>query len=88
MYTVHLHVMSLSSCSLRTNHFTIFKGLTAVIFVVKCDCFSLIEFQKTFKRKPLTMRFVGIVFSGLVSGSYYDGGGASVIDALKTSKST
>jgi len=34
------------------------------------------------------MRFVGIVVSGLVSGSYYNGGGASVIDALKTIKST
>jgi len=34
------------------------------------------------------MRFVGIVASGLVSGSYYNGGGASDIDALKTSKST
>ena len=88
MYTVHLHVMSLSSCALRTNSLTLFKGLTAVVFVMECDCFSLIEFQKTFKWKPLTMRFVGIVVSGLVSGSYYDGGGASVIDASKTSKST
>jgi len=34
------------------------------------------------------MRFVGIVASGLVSGSYYNGGGASDIDTLKTSKST
>ena len=34
------------------------------------------------------MRFVGIVASGLVSGTYYNGGGASDIDALKTSKST
>ena len=34
------------------------------------------------------MRFVGIVASGLVSGCYYNGGGASDIDALKTSKST
>jgi len=34
------------------------------------------------------MRFVGIVVSGLVSGSYYDGAGESIIDALKTSKST
>jgi len=33
------------------------------------------------------MRFVGIVASGLVSGSYYDGGGASDINTLKTSKS-
>ena len=33
------------------------------------------------------MRFVGIVASGLVSGSYYFVGGASDIDALKTSKS-
>jgi len=33
------------------------------------------------------MRFVGIVASGLVSGCYYNGGGASDIDALKTSKS-
>jgi len=39
-------------------------------------------------RKPLTMRFVGIVASGLVSGSYYNGGGASDISALKTIKST
>jgi len=34
------------------------------------------------------MRFVVIVASGLVSGSYYNGGGASVIDVSKTSKST
>ena len=34
------------------------------------------------------MRFVGIVASGLVSGSNYNGGGASDIDTLKTSKST
>jgi len=34
------------------------------------------------------MRFVGIVASGLVSGSHYSGGGASDINALKTSKST
>ena len=34
------------------------------------------------------MRFVGIVASGLISGSYYNGGGASDVNALKTSKST
>jgi len=34
------------------------------------------------------MRFVGIVSSGLLSGSYYNGGGASDINALKTSNST
>ena len=34
------------------------------------------------------MRFVGIVASGVVSGSYYNGGGASDINALKTGKST
>jgi hypothetical protein len=34
------------------------------------------------------MRFVGIFASGLVSGSYYNGGGAGDINALKTSKST
>ena len=34
------------------------------------------------------MRFVGIVASGLVSGSYYNEGGASDINVLKTSKST
>jgi len=34
------------------------------------------------------MRLVGIVASGLVSGSYYNGGGASGINTLKTSKST
>ena len=33
------------------------------------------------------MSFVGIVASGLVSGSYYNGGGASDIDVLKTRKS-
>jgi len=33
------------------------------------------------------MRFIGIIVSGLVSGSYYNGGGASYINALKTSKS-
>jgi len=34
------------------------------------------------------MRFVGIVASGLVSGSYDNRGGASDINTLKTSKST
>ena len=34
------------------------------------------------------MRFVGIVSSGLVSGSYCNGGGASDINALKTNNST
>ena len=34
------------------------------------------------------MRFVGIVASGLVSGSYYNGGGTSDINAMKTNKST
>jgi len=34
------------------------------------------------------MRFVGIVVSVLVSGTYYNGGGANIIDALKTIKST
>jgi hypothetical protein len=33
------------------------------------------------------MRFVGIVASSLVSGSYYNVGGASDIEALKTSMS-
>jgi len=33
------------------------------------------------------MRFVGIVVPGLVSGSYYNGEGASDINVLKTSKS-
>ena len=33
------------------------------------------------------MRFVGIVASGLVSGIYYNGGGASDINAVKTTKS-
>ena len=34
------------------------------------------------------MGFVGIVAYNLVSGSYYNGRGASYIDALKTRKST
>jgi len=34
------------------------------------------------------MRFVGIIASGMLSGSYYNGGGASDISALKTIKST
>jgi len=34
------------------------------------------------------MRYVGIVASSLESGSYYNGGGASDINASKTSKST
>jgi len=33
------------------------------------------------------MRFVGIVVFDLVSGCYYNGGGASGINALKTNKS-
>jgi len=38
-------------------------------------------------RKPQTMSFVGIVASGLVSGSYYNVGGASD-NALKSGYST
>jgi hypothetical protein len=34
------------------------------------------------------MRLVGIVASSLVSGNYYNRGGAGDIEALKTSKST
>jgi len=34
------------------------------------------------------MRFIGIVASGLVLGSYYIGGGASDINAFRTSKFT
>ena len=34
------------------------------------------------------MCFVSIVASGLVSGSYYNGGGASEVNTLKTTKST
>jgi len=34
------------------------------------------------------MRFIGIVASGLVSGSHYNGGGASDINALKPTNST
>ena len=34
------------------------------------------------------MRFVGIVASGLLSGSYYNRGSASDINVLKTIKST
>ena len=34
------------------------------------------------------MHFVGIVASGLESGSYHNGGGASSISALKTVNST
>ena len=37
--------------------------------------------------KSLIMRFVGIVASGLVSGRYYNGGGAININGLNTSKS-
>ena len=48
----------------------------------------MIGFLKKTQWKHLKMRFVGIVVSGLVSGSYYNGGGASIIEALKTSKST
>ena len=32
------------------------------------------------------MRFVGIVASGLVSGSYYNGGGVNDINVLKTTQ--
>jgi len=35
-----------------------------------------------------TMRFVVIVETGLVSGSYYNVGGASDINVLKADKST
>jgi len=38
--------------------------------------------------KTTALRFVGIVASGLVSGSYYNGGGATDINGLNTSKST
>jgi len=52
---------------------------------VEIDCGSVqYDFHKTEQWKNLTMRFVGIVSSGLVSGNYYNEGGASDIIALKT----
>jgi hypothetical protein len=54
--------------------------VTAVMY----DKFS----TKRKQLKTLIMRFVGTVASVLVSGSYYNGGGAIVNNALKTSNST
>jgi hypothetical protein len=45
-------------------------------------------YKKLYNLKSLTMCFVGIVASGLVSGNYCNGGGAGDINALKTSKLT
>ena len=44
--------------------------------------------MKTEQPKTISMPFVGIVASDLVSGSYYNGGGASDINGFNTSKST
>ena len=48
----------------------------------------MIGFIKKTQWKLLKKRFVGIVVSGQISGSYWNAGGASINDALKTSKST
>ena len=57
----------------------------AVISVVEIDCgFVQQDFYETEQSKNLTMRFLGIVSSGLLSGSYYNEGGASDINASKT----
>jgi len=62
--------------------------VTADVSVVESDCGSVFyDFNETEQSKTLTMRFVGIVASGLVSGSYYNGGGARDISAMKTIKS-
>jgi hypothetical protein len=54
--------------------------VTAVLY----DTFS----TKIEQSKTTTVRLVGIFSSGLVSGSYYNGGGATDINGLNTSKST
>ena len=41
MYTVDLHIMSLSRFELSTNTLTLFKGVTTVISVVDIDCSSV-----------------------------------------------
>ena len=47
MPTNDLHVMSASSCVLRSKCLTLFKGVTAAISVVEIDCCSgLIRFLK------------------------------------------
>jgi len=77
--------LALSSSQLRSNRLTLFNGVTAVMSVVESDCRPYDEIStKLNNRKPPTMSFVGIVTFGLVSGSYYDVGGASDINALKT----
>jgi hypothetical protein len=81
--------MSLNICDLRSYYPNLFKVVTTVISVVESECGSVrLDFYETEQSKNLTMRFVGIVSSGLVSGGYYNGGGASDINALKTSNST
>jgi len=64
-------------------------GVTTDISVEESDCGSVWQdFYETEQSKILTMSFVGIVASTLVSGSYYNGGGVSDINALKTTKCT
>ena len=78
--------VALSSSELHSNRLTLFNGVTAVISVVESDCRPYVEIStKLNNRKPQTMSFVGIVTSGLLSGGYYNVGGASDINALKTS---
>jgi len=48
----------------------------------------MMKFKETEQSLILTMRFIGIVLSVLVSGSCYNGTGASNFAALNTSKST
>jgi len=77
--------VALNSSEVRSNRLTLFNGVTAVISVVESDCSPYVEIStKLNNRKPSTMSFVGIVTSSLVSGGYYNVGGASDINALKT----
>jgi hypothetical protein len=89
MLTNDVHVMSLNSCDIRSNYLNLFKGVSADISVAESDCCSVWwDLYETEQSKTQTMRFVGIVASGLFSGNYYNGEGASDIYVLKTSKST
>ena len=89
MITTDVHATSLSRFMLCTNCRTLFKVVSAAIFVGESDrCSFWWELYESEQSKTVTMLGVGIVKTSLVSGSYDSGGGASDTNILKTSKST
>jgi hypothetical protein len=68
---------------------TIFKEITADIYVVERDCCSVWwDFYENEQTKILTMSFLHIVASSLETGIHYNVGGTSDMNVLKTGKST